>query len=852
MNVRLWIALATAVLVLPACGGCSKPPTKDPVKPEGDPCVTDIECETGLCFALKGEALKCRRKCTAGCTKEEVCTQVDLNRFGCVPAREGLCKACQSNADCPYPADICISVSGVKVCGRDCSFDNACPESYRCIPGMTSEGSEVGAQCQPNSGTCACTTLSVGQQLTCENSNDAGTCLGTRTCMTAGYTECTALMPQPEVCNGKDDNCNTQVDENLGETSCGVGECKRTFSNCVNGMPQSCVQGMPSIDICNEKDDDCDGVIDNNIDKNSLMYCGSCTNSCAAANGTPKCTTGTCTINSCTAPFKDCDGVYSNGCEANTNTSLLHCGACAKPCTAANATPMCTTGMCTFTCLNGFGDIDKNPLNGCEATCTTTDAPELMFQDTNCDGIDGIEANAIFVDTLGGASANPGSKALPKKTIGEGIAAAQAQGKKDVYVSQGIYAETVTLVSGISLYGSYNAAAGWSRAVSNLTLILSSASVGVRGSNLSLPTTVQLFSINAAAATGLGQSSIGVFITDSAGGVTLSNLTVSNGNGSAGLDGNNGSTPTQGSPGGNAPGFPTRGNQGFSACGATGGFGGQGVSGTTGGQQGVTGSQAPGGGFGATGGNPGGGGSCSLTSATNGGAAPAVGSTGQPGNGGIGGTASAAIGVLNASSLYLPPVGGSGGNGTPGGGGGGGGSGGGTQHGSGFACLGCSNNTSGGGGGGGGGGCGGFGGLGGRGGGGSFAIASINSVVTIDASKLTTGNGGKGGDGGDGSTGAIGGPGGSGSPGQASTECSDKTAGSGANGSSGGQGGRGGGGAGGPGGPAICVFYKGTAPNTSSLNCTTGAPGAGGPGGSGFQAAQNGPPGQAGTVLASN
>ncbi len=851
MNVRLWFALAAAALAMPACKSCNAPPTKEPVKAEGDPCMTDLECETGLCFGLQGQASVCKRKCTAGCTKQEVCTQIDLNRYGCVPAREGLCKACQTNADCPYAADICISVGGVKVCGRDCSFDNACPESYHCIPGKTAEGSEVAAQCQPNSGTCGCTALSVGQHITCENTNDAGTCLGSSTCELTGYSACTALVPSVEVCNGKDDNCNSKVDEDLGETSCGVGECKRTFANCVNGLPQTCVPGTPAIDICNEKDDNCDGVIDDGIDKNSLQFCGTCTNSCTAANGTPKCSSGTCSVDSCTAPFKDCDAVYSNGCEVNTNTSLLHCGGCAKPCAAANATPLCSTGVCTFTCLPGFGDVDKLASNGCEATCTNTDAPELGFLDTNCDGIDGNESVAIFVDTLGGASGNPGTKALPKKTISEGIAAAQAGGKKDVYVSQGIYSEMVTLVSGISLYGSYNAAAGWTRAVSNLTLILSTSSVGIRGANLAAPTTVQLFSVNALAATGNGLSSVGVFITDSNGGVTLTGLTISNGNGSAGLDGADGATPASGQPGGPASGT-NRGNGGFSSCGATGGYGGFGVSGTTGGQQGGTGTQAAGGGFGATGGNPGGGGSCSLTSATNGGAAPAVGQNGQPGSGGIGGTASAPIGALNVASLYLAPQGGQGGNGTPGGGGGGGGSGGGTQHGSGFLCTGCSDNDSGGGGGGGGGGCGGFGGLGGRGGGGSFGVASINSVVTIEGTKLTTGNGGKGGDGGDGSTGAIGGPPGSGAPGEATTSCSDKTGGSGANGSTGGQGGRGGGGAGGPGGPSICVFYKGAVPNTTGLNCTNGIPGLGGAGGSGFQAAQAGPAGQSGAVVVSN
>ncbi len=57
--------------------------------------------------------------------------------------------------------------------------------------------------------------------------------------------------------------------------------------------------------------------------------------------------------------------------------------------------------------------------------------------DGNCDGIVGNEAMAVFVDGASGDDANPGTKALPKKTIQSGIAAAAAVPAKDVYVSGG-------------------------------------------------------------------------------------------------------------------------------------------------------------------------------------------------------------------------------------------------------------------------------------------------------------------------------------------------------------------------------------------------------------------------------
>jgi hypothetical protein len=847
-----------AALALPACTSCNAPPVKERLKTEGDSCEKDINCDTGLCFALAGQAQKCGRKCSAGCTAEEVCTQIDLQRFGCVPKREGLCKTCATDSDCPYPADRCIVVGTAKVCGRDCSFDNACPESYHCTTAHDSNGTEIAAQCEPKSGTCECTAISVGQRLTCQQGNDAGTCTGTRTCEAAGYGPCTAKQPGVEVCNGQDDNCNTQVDEDLGETTCGKGECKRTVSNCVNGMPQTCVEGTGSPEICDEKDNDCDGTVDDGINKNSVTYCGSCTNSCSVANGVAKCTTGTCGVDSCTAPYKDCDGVYGNGCEANTDTSLLHCGGCAKPCTAANATPTCSTGTCTFVCLPGYGDLDKVASNGCEALCTATDTPELGFVDANCDGIDGDLSKAIFVDTVSGNDSSAGTKAAPKKTISSGLsAAAAANPKKEVYVSKGVYSEAVTLANGVSLYGGYDASNGWSRSNSNTTILLSPSAVGFAGLGLNAPMTVQLFSINATSASGTaaggeGNSSYGALILNSTGPILLSALTVNPGNGSAGLAGSAGSTGSAAGGGGNA--FNTsRGDRGYSPCGAHGGYGGDGVGSVGGGNMGDPGTQVFNGGAAGPGGNPGASGSCSAGSSGNGGDAPPLTVGGSQGNGGLGGQANINIGVLNAGTLYLPPSGFIGLTGYPGGGGGGGGAGGGTANGTPTFCTDCAALWSGGGGGGGGGGCGGVGGSGGRGGGGSFGFGIISSVVTIESTKVTTGNGGKGGDGGNGGGGGSpGGPGGGVVGASRSTYCSTRQAGRGADGAWGGWGGTGGGGSGGTGGPSMCVFYKGTAPTTNNLQCFTGQVGLGGLGGWGVVRAPSGPAGVSGTVVASN
>ena len=851
------IACAIAI-ALQACGGCSKaPPTSGTLKDEGEPCMIDDDCTTGLCFALKGEALKCGRKCSLGCKPDtEVCTQVGFQKYGCVPKKEGLCKPCATSADCPYPADSCIAVGSVKVCGQDCSYDGTCAEGYRCGFAKDDQNNDVPAQCQPKSGTCDCTAASIGQRITCQKMNGVGTCLGIQTCQADGYTACNATEPAHETCNAVDDDCNNLVDDNLGDTPCGVGECRRVVANCANGLPQSCVPGMPGVETCNDKDDDCDGVVDNGFDKGSIQYCGSCTNTCAVANGAPRCAGGTCRVDTCTMPFADCNNDYVDGCETNTDSSLANCGGCNHVCAGAHATPTCTAGACVLACAMGFADLNHDVTDGCEATCTNTDDPDLLFGDTNCDGIDGNEAQSIFVDTASGNDANPGTKASPKKTINAGSSAASSLGKVAVLVSRGTYLESVVLRSGISVYGGYDAAQNWRRALADVAVVSSPSAIGARGDSINTAIEVQLMAFNASSATGFnilddGNSSYGMLLTNSSATVTLRRVSVSAGNGYVGNDGANGAAGPGGGRGGDASGV-NRGGQGGSACGAPGGFGGQGVSGTNAGNPGTAGTQALNGGAGGLPGQGGPGGDCSTFSSGDPGPAPNV--TSVPGTGGQGasGALPAALGTLNATIYFVPNPGGSGLSGWAGGGGGGGGSGGGTAHGSGFPCLNCSGVASGGGGGGGGGGCGGQGGIGGRGGGGSFAIAALQARVVLDQCSLTSAAGGRGGNGGAGGNGGLGGDPGNYAAGETQTSCTDRTGGHGAAGAAGAPGGRGGGGSGGPGGPSACVLYKGLAPTLTTTDCTNGSPSQGGNGGPGGSAGPTGPQGITGVSVAAN
>jgi MYXO-CTERM domain-containing protein len=105
------------------------------LKDEGEACMSDDICKTGLCDGLPSV---CVRKCSTGCLAEEVCTQLTPGRFSCQPDQRRLCQSCQVDSDCPYPADKCLVVNGEQVCGRDCAFDQSCPSGYVCVNGRGS------------------------------------------------------------------------------------------------------------------------------------------------------------------------------------------------------------------------------------------------------------------------------------------------------------------------------------------------------------------------------------------------------------------------------------------------------------------------------------------------------------------------------------------------------------------------------------------------------------------------------------------------------------------------------------------------------------------------------------------
>ncbi|WP_158627656.1 MopE-related protein [Corallococcus sp. AB038B] len=128
-------------------------------------------------------------------------------------------------------------------------------------------------------------------------------------CQGGAWQTCVPLPPSPEVCDGRDNDCDSVTDEGLGTLSCGQGQCAVSVPACQEGHPQTCVPLTPEPERCDGRDNDCDSAVDeDNVCRFDDMSCG-----CTPIPQSKACASTTC-------------GVAPDGCGGSHD-----CGACLTP-----------------------------------------------------------------------------------------------------------------------------------------------------------------------------------------------------------------------------------------------------------------------------------------------------------------------------------------------------------------------------------------------------------------------------------------------------------------------------------------------------------------------------------------
>jgi hypothetical protein len=455
---------------------------------------------------------------------------------------------------------------------------------------------------------------------------------------------------------------------------------------------------------------------------------------------------------------------------------------------------------------------------------TTPDVPDDDFADTNCDGIDGDVASAVFVAPTGGDEGT-GSLDAPVRSLNGALMRAKELNKSAIYACVGTYDSNVVISDPIEIYGGFDCERGWKR-VNDVAAVRPEAGQALlihRAKRVLL----RDLSFRSESKKAAGESSIAVAVSKTED-VRFDRVVVIAGDAAPGVPGVN-PVHTWGPARPAAPGRSVQVSDRCAANASCTAFTGASATNpecrlvSAGGSGGP--SFCPDG-HSVKGGEGGRGANCGLglpeLPGLNGAPASSSQQDVRTGERGESGKAGVVFGYVTGGT-YVPPFGSAGGWGKPGfAGRGGDGTHGATSNGDVVQYF----QIGGGGGQGGYPGCGGPGGGGGGGGGGSIAIVVENSKLQLTRSRLVTG---RGGDGGEPAYGVEGQPGGAGGLGAVVSADANLNGSPGRAGTNGGPGGPGGPGAG---GPSIGIVHVGDAPEVDDATLfELGEPGKGATGG---------------------
>ena len=188
---------------------------------------------------------------------DELCNGVDDDCNGKTDEDMGITNCGQG--ECVHDEPACID-GAPNQCdplqGAQPEADFGCDQKDNDCDGTADEGVE---------GCCV-----IGEMEEC--SLNTGECeKGTWTCQSDGtFGPCSGVLPADELCDGKDNDCDGDIDNGNpgGGEPCGTdqGECSSGVYKCMGGDLKCSNQVSPVNESCDGKDNDCDGVTDEGMD----------------------------------------------------------------------------------------------------------------------------------------------------------------------------------------------------------------------------------------------------------------------------------------------------------------------------------------------------------------------------------------------------------------------------------------------------------------------------------------------------------------------------------------------------------------------------------------------------------
>ena len=324
----------------------------------GCACLEDVDCESGYCVQTTASGSVCAELCGGTCSLEDWECRLLENTGGdvvelCVPVTIPYCNRCETGLDCGSLRAGCVSLLDGAYCVPPCDLATPlCPAGSSCQR-QTVDG-EVGTFCIPDAG------------------------------------QCTPCIDADGDLHGAGD-------------ACVAADCDETDDATYAGAPE----------LCDGRDNDCDEEVDEGFDlQTSLDHCGACDVSCAFAGGIAECVDGTCHLVGCTVGRVDCDGDASNGCETPLG-GLSACEACNPGIALGAPCGTCESGtwQCSGTevrCVGDEGDAAWNACGGC-AVLPNTPGLDCGACEARwiCDGRDAVRCEGDPTDSDGDGVCDP-------------------------------------------------------------------------------------------------------------------------------------------------------------------------------------------------------------------------------------------------------------------------------------------------------------------------------------------------------------------------------------------------------------------------------------------------------------